>query len=340
MPFFRLPTEIRNIIYSLVLFVGHVHPYNDSGARVTDGPCVALLQTCKRLRDEAKPFLHRNIFRFTTTESLEAFLRPFLRVDQEHRVPVERIELVFKWTGFEPERSKEIVEESIERKIEDGARGVAEPNCLARHHHQIEKEFLRRSVWKRLVDVVVNSTAPHELILDFRRCVCRDGCCRLQVSAIRCFRAGFASGKAPPIVKLRGFYGFYESSNISVAESLVSTMLRCWSLSKCRDIEQVCSTCTNELDFDWDSELQWDVFLEDLAPGYQGPPEVRSRKDLVELFHAWQRAEHSLPVSRDIRNLRVESQRVNGDMWGALDADTFAWSSTVPYVADVPGQPL
>ena len=280
---FRLPPEIRNLVYSHSLHVGRVYPYHHERWPKNNLPSVALLRTCSHLRDEAEPSLYDNIFVFATAESLGFFLEPFLSHNKGKGAPVQNVELVFQRTNIAHGETQYYVKESMQRKPPDTMADLSYTHTQLRHYHQVEKEVLRKSTWKRLVELVVDNFTPQKLILDLRLCKCCKKCCSMQMSAIGCFESGFAYNVIPKVLELRGFIGFDDKEN-NLGCQLVLMLLDIWTIKRNDPSNKNLETLHGELGSEWQHNLCLEIFREETALGYPDNGNDLSRAEFTSSF--------------------------------------------------------
>lgn len=84
-PFFRLPAELRNIIYRLVLVQPNEHGFQIAGTEtLPDQP--ALLQTCRQIRNDAREmYFQQNEFIFNIVDFDAGPFIKWCRVSDAHR---------------------------------------------------------------------------------------------------------------------------------------------------------------------------------------------------------------------------------------------------------------
>ncbi|MCJ1471806.1 hypothetical protein MMC13_000447 [Lambiella insularis] len=209
--FFCFPLEIRQIIYTYALVVGHAWPYLALERRhryppgLYEPPNVNLLGTCRSINIEASPILYsRNTFvlpnaadtlqffakslhtplRRTWTKDIELSFRPADLLDND----VDEINDWLEW-GPEPGHGRVHAEYLT----------VTMLKCQEAESHLALKYQLTRRSWPRKVRFILDHLALDRLRLDFRGCMCYDECCQMEGAALCAFSPGFAKG-TPAVV--------------------------------------------------------------------------------------------------------------------------------------------
>ena len=259
-----LPVEVRCLIYSACMDVGEVYPYHKGRSSYVKrrSPCGQLLRTCKAIHEEAEPVLYRNTFVLTTFEGIEKLLNNCL-YNQSRRLWLKSIKIRFFFNGIKDDTA---ILEAQSRMIDEDMEDLPDDSTSTRFMrilHKVVKFHTRELYWSPMVALVLENLKPVRLELDLRDSFCFKRCCGMQISAICCFRSGFALG-APPMVKLWGLNGFDDSAAETVADELARKVITLWTLERNGRTD---SNLVAELGNDVNAHLLHDVDEEEQSNG-------------------------------------------------------------------------
>ncbi|KAK0507862.1 hypothetical protein JMJ35_009751 [Cladonia borealis] len=219
--FMSLPPEVRRLVYVECLVVGKVFPYTVSercheydnleddedtelelsGCKV---PNVALLQVCKRIREEAEPMLYQqNIVVLPVCDLTRLFFKRSLHNDIR-KSWVQSVELEFLAADLTRKDREVVLDEQIALAKDD----LLFPEMRADRDfsndlHEAYIDRLAQVVWPRKASYVLDNLALRKIHLNFERTTCNEDCCGMRGKAIEAMEAGFAKGM-PVKVKLTG----------------------------------------------------------------------------------------------------------------------------------------
>ena len=220
-----LPPEVRRLVYAECLVVGKIFPYTVSeryhdyddlddeeetslelsGCEV---PYVALLQVCKRIREEAEPMLYQqNIVVLPVCDLTRLFFKRSLH-DDIRKSWVKSVELKFLGADL-TRRDREVV---LDAQIALRRSDLLFPEKCPRMtldsglEHDVHVEYNRRLVqvaWPRKALYVLDNLALRKIHLNFDRSACNEDCCVMKGEALRAMEGVFAKGM-PVNVKITG----------------------------------------------------------------------------------------------------------------------------------------
>ena len=219
--FMSLPPEVRRLVYAECLVVGKVFPYTvseryhdydgleddeDTGLELygCEVPYVALLQVCKRIREEAEPMLYQqNIVVLPAYDLTRLFFKRSLHNDIR-KSWVKSVELEFLAADLTRIDREVVLDEQIALAKDD----LLFPEMHADRDflndlHGAYNDRLAQVVWPRKASYVLDNLALRKIHLNFDRSACNDDCCVMKGKAIEAMKAGFAKGM-PVKVKLTG----------------------------------------------------------------------------------------------------------------------------------------
>jgi len=237
--FFSLPLEVRQMIYSYVLILGGLMPYQRSHelaltenawlhamiARLPDPPITSLLETCRLIHAEASPILYsKNKFYLPLTALTVKFFKYALH-NSTRCLWVKSVHLEFLPQDTSvPECCTEegdLNEVGMfrEYKMEYDESGGDEDEL---YRHKVHKRELRMSAWPRKTDLVLENLALDCLTVDLvdPNCQCGIDFCAMVASSLATFSPGFAH-ELPS--KLR-IYGSHFVDPRTVKEAM-----QCWT---------------------------------------------------------------------------------------------------------------
>lgn len=221
---FKLPPEIRRMIYVECLVVGKVFPYtlsesydeyecdydDDLTAREHAGyeaPIVALLRVCKDIYQEAEPLLYRrNTFVLPAADLTTRFFKRCLH-SAARKAMIKSVVLSFDASDLTRDDRERILEQQMgvyrddmlfpERSFTNWAEEF--PQDL----HDAYKSHLATRVWPQKASHVIQGLYLDNLVVDFRGADCLEGCCKMRVAGIQAMDIGFQQGM-PKKLKLLG----------------------------------------------------------------------------------------------------------------------------------------
>ena len=235
--FMSLPPEVRRLVYVECLVVGKVFPYTvsercheydnleddeDTGLELSgcQVPYVALLQVCKRIREEAEPMLYQqNIVVLPVCDLTRLFFKRSLHNDIR-KSWVKSVELEFLAADLTRKDREVVLDEQIALAKDD----LLFPEMRADRDfllelHSAYNDHLVEVVWPRKASYVLDNLALRKIHLNFERSTCNEDCCVMRGKAIEAMKGGFAKGM-PVKVKLTGLgdaSGFGDASGLGDA---------------------------------------------------------------------------------------------------------------------------
>ena len=222
-----LPLEIRQMIYSYILIVGSLMPYQRSHELalgddawlhsikpLPSPPITALLETCRTIYTEASPILYsKNKFYLPITELTAKFFAQALHNSTRCSwVKSVHLELLPQ-DMFQPYCPA--CEDHITATLDDAEQCVLDEetfeedessHCDELHYlGEAYKQHLRLVSWPQKVELVIENLALDYLSVDLvdPNCCCGDHICQMAASALSPFSMGFAHGM-PTYLKIYG----------------------------------------------------------------------------------------------------------------------------------------
>ena len=206
--FFRLPPELRIVIYKLCLVPGLIRPYRyDLGHNELTG--LPLLRTCKAILNEAGYELYKNTFIVSDWVESDKIYEACLRYPQR-RPMLKSLEL--RVGAYELELDDRVdVDEEVEEEYPStafqhfGPRASRNMNRVRRREvHARLKDKVREERWVGKMYHILGDTSLEHLRLNLSECCCHLECCDLYYNAFWTFAPGFASGAMPKRLELTG----------------------------------------------------------------------------------------------------------------------------------------
>ena len=194
--FFKLPPELRIMIYKFCLVPGlirpHIHAYQDR-----ELPGLPLLRTCKAIFNEAGFELYKNTFIVSDWQESLFIFDACLRYP-ERRPMLKSLELRFGPYELLDDDRIEVLEqieedyppEAFERY---GAQASDRMETVRRRkEHRRLKDRMREERWSGKMIHILKNTSLEHLRLNLEECCCHFECCDLYYNAFWTFAPGFA----------------------------------------------------------------------------------------------------------------------------------------------------
>ena len=193
------------MIWNYCLVVDEINPYPEC---YESNPClrrdkqrldVALLRTHRMITAETRSILYgQNLFTVSSSQGNKMLLA---QPAWGPRLLLTRLQLTFDFrdafTGDQMEKFFQKIEKEQANDLLSG------PMILRRKHnlHSYQTDSLLR-LWKPKVDFIVELKLK-QLVLDFKKCYCPTGCCRLvfQVARLLDRNRGLAYAKCDEVIK-------------------------------------------------------------------------------------------------------------------------------------------
>ena len=196
--FFRLPPELRIMVYKHCLVPGLIRP--STGIAEREIPGLPLLRTCQTILTEARYELYKNTFIVSDCEESDLIYEACLQYPERRRM-LKSLELRFgpyelchidhvKDVTFEVE--EEYPSEAFQQYGPRASRTM--DRVRRREIHARLKILLRDVLWDEKMAHILDDTELEHLRLNLFECDCHLLCCDLYYNAFETFEHGFARG--------------------------------------------------------------------------------------------------------------------------------------------------
>ncbi|KAL2037454.1 hypothetical protein N7G274_009734 [Stereocaulon virgatum] len=217
---FRLPLEVRQMIYARCLVVGKVFPYTyaerydeyeydyddeETGLELSgcEEPWVPLLRVSRAVREEAEPMLYqRNTFFLPACDLTIRFFKRSLHNDLRKAwvksvvLALDASDMTRYDRGIVLDKHLELRRDEMlfpERAYDDAF--WPEEESFKENLHLAFNDRLGDVVWPRKASYVLKNLSLNDVIFDFRGSACIEGCCDMQLKALSSIVKGFAMGR-------------------------------------------------------------------------------------------------------------------------------------------------
>ena len=238
---FRLPLEVRQMIYARCLVVGKVFPYTyaerydeyeydyddeETGLELSgcEEPWVPLLRVSRAVHEEAEPMLYqRNTFVLPACDLTIRFFKRSLHNDLRKAwvksvvLALDASDMTRYDRGIVLDKHLDLIRDEMlfpERAYGDAC--WPEEESFKENLHLAYNDRLGDVVWPRKALYVLKNLSLKNVIFDFRGSTCIEGCCDMQIKALRSIEKGFATGR-PMKVEVLGMEPWSQLSEKVVA---------------------------------------------------------------------------------------------------------------------------
>lgn len=193
--FFRLPPELRIMIYKCCLVPGKIRPYVDRESQ-RELPGLPLLRTCKAILNEAGYELYKNTFIVSDWEESDLIFEACLRYP-ERRPMLKSLELKFGTYELHSDNREEVRVDLVEEYPPEafqqfGSRASTEMERVRRREAHLRlKDVVREDRWSGKMLHILDDTELEHLRLNLEECYCDLECCDLYYNAFWTFAPGF-----------------------------------------------------------------------------------------------------------------------------------------------------
>ncbi len=282
-PFFKLPAEVRKVIYDYCLVVDNVYPYLEPhrleletdaahlDAYYFDAPNVSLLKTCKRISWEAEHLLYQHNTFVMPTSSLTAKFFANTMTTTVRRSWMKSIEVYLDPSDLDTADRKVVCGSQLDwpRQLEQALRldGNAPPashllRTCGKELHRANKTYLVEISWPRKMAPILEHLQLDTLVLNIDCSKCEDDCCTLYAGAVMAFHEGFALGM-PKDLKIYGLPDLVAEDYFDPEddpEEITRATIEQWSQDRRADLEAPLNPMGDPTNGDvWRDDMEWEL---------------------------------------------------------------------------------